>query len=184
MSTERIYQFTFTPCAETVEMLTRSGEALHGEFWRGRLSEALGYASTRSSLRRWLDGETPLPKSVPSKLSAVLFEASEKITPILHRIEAQLESQKGRPISGKFEESMNAENLKNLEEVGLLIFGENWEKALATSIGYSRWGVRDWKRKKRNTPDVLPWLLFRFLRHRLDMIDSAKESVENYLSKN
>lgn len=40
----------------TSALIKDAGLALYGDFWHVQLSAALGYASTCSSLRRWIDG--------------------------------------------------------------------------------------------------------------------------------
>lgn len=163
------------------EIIAEAGEALYGHFWRVQLSTALGYASTCSTLRRWLDGETPVPKAIPGAIHVLLTRSERELTTLIAKIDVQLAEQLEKPIEGHFETTRNRENLKNLETAGLLLFGEMWEKALATSLGYSRWGVRAWKIGKRHTPHELPWLLRRVLHQRSGVVRSLLPRIEQLL---
>lgn len=78
----------------------------------------------------------------------------------------------------------NRENLQHLESIGLLLFGVMWEKALATQIGYSRWGIGAWKKGKRNTLHHLPWLLMRVVQQRASTIKAVRSRLKHALSVN
>lgn len=163
-------------------LIIEAGEALYGEIWRVQLSTALGYASTCSTLRRWIDGETPVPAPIPRQIHTLLVQADEALTSLITKIDGQLSNQLSQPIDGHFETTKNRENLENLEAAGLLLFGDMWEKALATSLGYSRWGIRAWKIGKRFTPHELPWLLIRVLRQRSERVKALRARLDGLMA--
>lgn len=171
------------PTEVIAELVIEAGEAMYGKFWKAQLSMAVGYAQTRSSLRRWISGETPISIYVITDLSHLLTQKHEKVSLIIKRLDVQLQEQLTYPVVGHFEKKRNKENLQLLEEVGLLLFGDMWEKALADGIGYSRWGVRAWKIGKRNTPHHLPWLLMRFLELRHQQIENSMRNINSAIDK-
>lgn len=62
----------------SVETLAEAGRLLHGAEWQGPLARDV--AINRETIRRWLNGRTPLPPdhSVFERLAAVLAAAADR----------------------------------------------------------------------------------------------------------
>lgn len=61
--------------------LRAAGEALHGERWQSPLAEAL--AVNRRTIKRWVDGDWPIPDAITAEIAVLLAARQAQIARLL-----------------------------------------------------------------------------------------------------
>lgn len=172
-----------------IQEFTKTGLLLFGDNWKGPLSVALGYAASRSSVRRWLSGEFPFPANLREQLHGLLLER----LPVLDALLAQLH----RPLPNRGHKEINRLQTLEMNDIGRILYGKLWKKTLSEKLSYcrspitepdyhenySRWGTFAWREGKRAFPVTIRPQLAGLLLQRRHCIAQLAEQLSQPIAK-
>lgn len=71
----------------TPETLRHIGAALYGPSWQAELAKALGVNDR--TMRRWLTGETPIPKGIGADLLPICGQRLDELEAVFDQLEQE-----------------------------------------------------------------------------------------------